>query len=73
MLRVNRMEILVGDHSFPALELNHDKGHPGKPPQLDDQHCHAVQDRVEKALQKGKARDGKPVVEVQGVHQMVAG
>ena len=66
MLRVNRMEIPVGDHSFPALELSHDKGHPGKPPQLDDQNCHAVQDRVEKALQKGKAMDGKPVVEVQG-------
>ena len=66
MLRVNRMEIPVADHSFPALELSHDKGHPGKPPQLDDQNCHAVQDRVERALQKGKAMDDKPVVEVQG-------
>ena len=66
MLRVNRMEIPVGDHTFPALKLSHDEGHPGRPPQLDDQNCHAVQDRVEKALQKGKAMDGEHAVEVEG-------
>ena len=66
MLRVNRMEVPIGEHSFPALELSNDKGHPGKPPELDDQNCHAVQDRVEKALQKGKAMEGKSEVTVQG-------
>ena len=65
MLRVNRMEISVGEHSFPALESD-DKEHPGKPPELDDQNCHAVQDRVEKALQKGKAVESKPEAQGQG-------
>ena len=66
VLRVNRMEISVGEHSFPALESD-DKGHSGKPPELDDQNCHAVQDRVEKVFRRVKPWRVSPKLRVRGV------
>ena len=66
MIRVNRMEIPVGEFNFPALELSHEKGDTGKMPTLDDQNCHVVQDKVEEALKLGKPVESKPDAQLQG-------
>ena len=66
MIRENRMEIPVGEFTFPALELCSDEGSPSKMPTLDDQNCHAVQDKVEEALNLGEPIESKPAAQVHG-------
>ena len=66
LLRVSRMEVPVGGHSFPVHDLTSNKIDPARPPKLDDRNCHAVQDNIQKGIDGGKLVEKSSEAQGQG-------